>query len=266
MRLSSRFAEWNRGCRNALRRSVLNSTKDTDLLAQLRKKKAFEIKDGVLASDDLVLTFVDRKEQAAFFSKCQDDAKAYDMESAGFAHACFNRLADSIPNWTSVRGISDHGVIANRKKYHDVAAGVAAYWVKLFLSEGLGPLHPAAQSSKGAGDGKTKLLEHYDWLRLFRRLRRAQRENRIVGKGIFMNRYLASDKNDLRALRYAILKKGIGEHDIPNPAENASNHTTTLTLNKGAEFWDDKISAKDRGCVPRFTSRLGQILRPHPAA
>jgi len=223
---AERFYRWNRTCHNLLRAISQPSQLPDDALS---RRQNFEIKTGIIASDDMVLSWSDRDKAEAFWAQSLEFAQAYDMESAGFSHGCSYR--ENPPLWTVVRGISDHGV-EGEPKYHLAAATVAGQWLRGFIENGLGRIHPA-----GSGEfdqDSSELMRTYNWKRLYNALFTKERRNDFVGKGRFIREELGSQARDIKALELAISKGAIVEYEIPS---ETGRSRSVIRLDKQHEFW-----------------------------
>jgi nucleoside phosphorylase len=212
------FNRWNRRCRKSLRKICGDS-----LPSNFNRKDIFEIKTGIIASDDLVLSWSNQDDARNYWAKyVSEEAKAYDMKSAGFSHACAKRTNE--PNWTIIRGISDHG-IDGEKKYHMAAATIAAEWLKGFITKDEGVF-----GSKPRGKIlKTNLQQIYELLE------QEQKKNLFVGKRRFIRVNLCSDYTKIRTLEHAINQAVIKEYEVKNPRKEG--HTTTaIRLDKESKF------------------------------
>lgn len=225
---AEKFARWNRTCSALLKRIC-----GTSLPPNVGNKPVFEVKSGIIASDDLVLQWSSETEARRFWAEhVREDAKAYDMESAGFSHACARRINQ--PNWAVIRGISDHG-IHEQKKYHLAAATIAAEWLRGFITEntgGLLSLAPQGQISTAQID-----IEEADLQGLYSLLEQEEKKNLFVGKRRFIRETLRSDDGAIRALEYAISRDGIKEYEVKTGAQTGWHSTTAIRLDKGSGIW-----------------------------
>jgi len=209
------FNRWNRRCRRLLKQIC----KPNCLPEDFSDKSKFEIKSGMIASDDLVLSWLNKVDAQNFWTKyILEEAKAYDMESAGFSHACARRTTQ--PKWTVIRGISDYG-IQGEKKYHLAAATIAAEWLRGFLTE-------AAPGLLDARKRTHMLIKKSDLRQLYSLLKKEQNRNIFVGKGRFIRTNLRSLPKLIRALHHAIRRGRIKEYEIPNPKTGRT--TTAIRL------------------------------------
>jgi nucleoside phosphorylase len=216
------FDRWNRTCKG-----FLEQTCGASLPEEIKSKNVFEVKSGVIASDDLVLTWSDHQEARNFWAKhVLEEAKAYDMESAGFSHACSRRINN--PNWAVIRGISDHG-IDGTDKYHLAAATIAASWLQGFITKGAVKLL-GGESKDRFADAQLPINEHH-LKRICLYLELEQKNNLFVGKRRFIRKILKSDSNSILALEYAIMNNIIKEYEISNP-KKAGHYTTAIKLDK----------------------------------
>lgn len=220
------FNQWNRRCRRVLRDISASSPIPAHLMSSSRR---FQVKPGIIASDDMVLSWGSDADAGIFWNRSRHDAKAYDMESAGFSHGCSDRTAR--PRWTVIRGISDHG-IQGTDKCHLAAAAVAAEWLRGFILRGLGELHPTGSSTPEPDVFLTP--DTYDWDKLYSQMEAEEGRNLFVGKGAFIRGVLRGERRDIQALAYAIGKGGIIEYEI---ASRTGRPTTAMKLDKESTFW-----------------------------
>jgi len=227
------FAElggWNRACKSALH--------DIGGTSSLDRKDCFEVKRGIVASDDKVLSWNTEKLAREFWYNFRDDAHAYDMESAGFSYGCHKRTNG--PYWAVVRGISDHG-IAGTEKYHKEAATVAAVWVRVFVRNMWKYLTPTTRGSGHAALAPE--LSGYNWDRLRGLLEEAERTNIFVGKRRFIRDVLGGADKDIQALAVAIEMGGIQEYeryDDREAQDGSERRGTAVRLDKSSRFWYSK--------------------------
>lgn len=220
---SDEFDRWNRKCKGFLEQICKDS-----LPEEIKNKNVFEVKSGVIASDDLVLAWSDRNEARSFWAKyVLEEAKAYDMESAGFSHACARRINN--PNWAVIRGISDHG-IEGTDKYHIAAATIAAVWLQGFITKGAATL--LNRELRGGILDAQLPFEKDQLQKICSLLEQEEKTNLFVGKRRFIREILRSDDKAIRALEYAIMKSIIKEYEIKNP-KKAGHFTTAIKLDKG---------------------------------
>ncbi len=218
---TGRVNAWQRRCRELLAQICDPS------LSSVIYHRSFEIKYGVIASDDVVLWWSDADQASGYWAAyVREDAKAYDMESAGFAHGCVQRT--DRPLWTVVRGISDHGY--EEKKYHLAAATVAAEWLRGFITEmgeellGRVPQGPISTTEIG--------VDQSDLQRLYLLLEQEEKRNFFVGKRRFIKKNLGSDLEAIRALNYGISRGEIKEYEVKSP--KTGRRTTAIRLDRGS--------------------------------
>lgn len=214
------FNVWHRRCRELLIQ-ICGASLPTEIL-----HRAFEVKDGVIASDDVVLSWSDADQASGYWmAHVRDEAKAYDMESAGFAYGCAQRT--DRPLWTVVRGISDHGY--EEDKHHLAAATVAAEWLRGFIAERgeelLGRVSRAPISTTEIG------VDQSDLQRLYLLLEQEEKRNFFVGKRRFIRENLGSDPELIRALNYGISRGEIKEYEVKSP--KTGRRTTAIRLDRG---------------------------------
>lgn len=233
----SHFKTWKNDCYNFIERECLIE----DRPPQFSRNSTFEIKTGIIASDDLVLEWSGKKKAINFFREQREDAKAYDMESAGFSYACHDREQTGKPHWAVVRGISDLGLSKQQKgKYHFAATALAAMWLKGFILGGLGSLHPQHTTPSHLTGPVT--LKNYDWKRLYLFVLDEMGKNKFVGKGRFIKNILKSNSIDIQALTYAIAQGAIKEFEVLNPkGRRRKKFTTAIILDKKSKLWQNII-------------------------
>jgi hypothetical protein len=195
----------------------------------VRSDRRFEIKPGIIASDDMVLSWQSTADAGIFWNRTRHDAKAYDMESAGFSHGCSDSTVQ--PCWTVIRGISDHG-IQGTDKFHLAAAAVAAEWLRGFILRGLGELHPTGSSTPEPDVFFTP--DTYNWAKLYSQMEAEERRNLFVGKGAFIKRVLGGKGRDIQALAYAIGQGAIIEYEI---SSRTGRPTTAMKHDRDSTFW-----------------------------
>jgi len=223
------FNQWKKNSKKILESNC------TNLPENIREISAFEIKTGSIASDDIVISW-SNKELANNFWRTYigDESKAYDMESAGFSHACSWRTTNK-PNWAVIRGISDHGFEAD--KYHLEAATIAAAWLLGFITEEAGRLLGIPPQSEIKIDISATTT---DWNRLYSLLDKEEKKNIFVGKRRFIMETLVSNNADILALNHAINDEGIYEYELENPKKTGRS-TTAIRLDKGSPFWYGRV-------------------------
>lgn len=232
--LTVRNGGWNR----IARRNLRDHCDVSELPPAFDKRTVFEVKFGVLLSNDLVLSWQTHEQASAFWKHNRDDARIYDMESAGFAYCC-SRRTPSV-DWAIVRGVSDFGLPDLPGKQHKAAATVAATWLKGFLDFLSGRL-------AGTERGISPDLGSYDWGYLYFLLTKAQGSNMYVGKTMFITEILtkAEQSRDildshLQALAYAIWNGGIIEGQVRQTSEQGPRTIATIRLDRASTFWNNR--------------------------
>ena len=200
---SKKLGVWAKECQ----RLISEVYSDTVLPENIAEKLSFDVKLGIIATDDLVLTWSSLDDADYFWANGREDARAYDMESGGFSFACSRR--DNPPLWAVIRGISDFGI---GDKYHRAAAAIAAWWLRGFLVASGGQL----LNFKNLGPSLNIIDQ--DLRELHSLIEREQRSNSFVGKRHFMQRILKGESRKIEVLEYAIAKGGILEYEIKNPS------------------------------------------------
>jgi len=222
------FNAWNRRCRHLLKQIC----KRYPLPEDFGPKSVFKIKSGMIASDDIVLSWSDKVEARNSWSKyVLEEARAYDMESAGFSHACARRTIQ--PLWAVIRGISDHG-IDGVEKYHPAAATIAAEWLRGFLTEGVGRLLDGRRAKRKITKTQIRINKR-DLRQLYSLLKEEESRNNFVGKGRFIRTALRSDPKAIQTLEYAIRHGGIKEYQRPN--RKTGRPTNIIGLDIRSSLW-----------------------------
>jgi len=172
---------------------------------------------------------MDEKEARSFWAEhVREEARAYDMESAGFSHACARGTRS--PSCSVVRGISDHGIDGG-EKYHLAAATIAAEWLRGFITDGAEGLLGGRFRPK-----RTAVVTRPDLKRLYLILAEQEGKNFFVGKRRFIKQTLGSDVKAIQALEYAISRGGIKEFEVKKEGQPGSA-TTAIRSDPTSEVW-----------------------------